>query len=60
MALKENPRLKFDRVNEGANEFKLSVTLVNAGKEDSGQYKVVVKNSEGEASNTAHFVVKSK
>lgn len=58
-ALPENPRIKRDAIN-GKDVVKLVLTISGAEMEDSGDFEVLAKNSEGEAINSAKLAVKSK
>lgn len=57
--LPENPRIKRDAI-KGKDEVKLFLTIIGAEIEDSGEFEVLARNSEGEAIDSARLSVKSE
>ena len=57
--LKESPRIKFDCRTIRDDEVSLSLYLTESEIADVGEFKVVARNSEGEASDSATLTVNS-
>ena len=58
--LTDGSRIKIDSVKEEENEVKVSLKLNEAEMSDAGQYTVIARNSEGEATNSATLTVIGK